>query len=310
MRRTRPQLGAHTSIAGGFHRALERGAANGCDIIQIFCKSNQQWRAPAISTTDLELWQMARSELRVVPALVHTSYLINLASPVGEVAERSARGLLEELGRTARLGIAYLVLHPGAHGGEGEARGIAQVASAVDRVLEQHGTEAPRILFENTAGQGQGIGYRFEHLRDLIGASRYPARLGVCFDTCHASAAGYGLAADSEWQSTWQNFTRTVGLEALCAFHLNDSRTPLNSRRDRHEHIGCGSLGLSAFHRLLNDSRFFGMPMVIETPKPAPELDRANLAVLRALLDTLRVSGTARRRLTELRKVAAAQPRR
>jgi deoxyribonuclease-4 len=304
------ELGAHTSIAGGFHRALMRGAEIGCEVIQIFCKSNQQWKSAPISDTELELWQRARSEVGVTPALVHASYLINLAAPAGDIALRSARGLSEELARTARLGIPYLVVHPGAHGGQGEAEGIARVASALDRALEAGGTDSPRILLENTAGQGSSLGYCFEHIRDIIGASHYPHRLGVCFDTCHASAAGYELQSDAGYRSTWRSFARRVGWEALCAFHLNDSRTPPGSRRDRHEHIGCGTLGLGAFHRLLNDPRFSGRPMVIETPKPVAGLDCANLALLRSLRHTARAGNRARRCLDELRELADRAARR
>ncbi len=304
------KLGAHTSIAGGFYRALVRGAEIGCEVIQIFCKSNQQWRSAPISETELELWQRTRSELGVMPALVHSSYLINLASPAEDVWTRSVRGASEELARTARLGIPYLVVHPGAHGGQGEREGIARAARALDRVLEAEGAVAPRILLENTAGQGSSIGYRFEHIRDIIGGSRYPQRLGVCFDTCHAAAAGYELGGDARYRSTWRTFARLVGWEALCAFHLNDSRTRPGSRCDRHEHIGCGSVGVSAFHRLLNDPRFSGRPMVIETPKPLPGLDRANLALLRSLRDTARVGSRARRHLEELRDLAQRAARR
>ncbi|HVV86589.1 MAG TPA: deoxyribonuclease IV, partial [Kofleriaceae bacterium] len=278
----RLRLGAHTSIAGGLHRALERGAATGCDVVQIFTRSNQQWAAPALDDDRLGAWRTARAGA-VEPVLVHGSYLCNLATGDRVLRERSYQALELEALRAARLGIPYLVIHPGAHGGAGVRTGLRRIAAALDRLHAAHPDLPTTVLLENTAGQGTSVGWRFEELRDLFASVRAPDRLGVCIDTCHLLAAGHDVRTPDAWDTTFSRFDRVVGCARVRAFHVNDSKVPLGGRVDRHQGLGHGELGLGAFHCLVNDPRFVGLPMVLETPKPSDDADVVNLGILRAL---------------------------
>jgi deoxyribonuclease-4 len=286
-------LGAHMSIAGGMSRAVDRAEQVRATALQVFVKSARQWDAKPLAPQEAEEFRRRLDDSGLsTHTLAHTSYLINLASPDRAMRERSIRALRDELGRCASLGVPYLVLHPGSHVGQGEERGLERVTSALDRIL------APRrpsraavsgrpvtVLLEVTAGQGSNLGHRFEHLAWILEHARCTERLGVCFDTCHAWAAGYDLRDKKSFDTTFAAFERIIGLERLKAFHLNDSKNGLGSRKDRHEHIGRGELGLSSFRRLLNDRRFAELPMVLETPKKEDLAeDRENLAVLRSLI--------------------------
>jgi deoxyribonuclease IV len=288
------RLGAHVSIAGGLERAVERAVQTGCDVIQVFTRSNQQWAARAIERDAAERWRGALARSGVDAAMVHGCYLVNLAGPRAQLRRRSYRALADELRRAALLGIRYLVIHPGAHGGDGEAAGVARIAAALDRLHDEQPDNPTRVLLENTAGQGNSVGYRFEHLRDIFAAVRAPERIGVCIDTCHTLAAGYDIRTAEGWQATFARFEATVGCDRVAAFHVNDSKMPLGSRRDRHEHLGRGFLGLDALRCLVNDRRFAGLPMVIETPRPSESADLVNLAILRALGGRARVGARAR----------------
>ncbi len=283
------------SIAGGLHRALEHGEACGCEVVQLFTAPNKQWATRPIGEVQLERWVETRSRTGVEPALAHDSYLINLASPTASSRRQSRAAFAQEYARCGLLGIPFLVMHPGAHLGAGEAAGIGRIAEAISRTLEAQPDNPSVVLLENTAGQGTSIGYRFEHLRDLIGATDAGRRLGVCLDTCHTLAAGYDLTTAAGWEATFAEFEQVVGLGAIRAFHVNDSKRPLGSRVDRHEHIGRGHLGLTAFRLLMSDDRFVGLPMTLETPKVTPEADAINLAILRALAGKRRVTQRARR---------------
>lgn len=293
------RLGAHTSIAGGLHKALERGAALGCRIVQVFSKPNKQWAAKPILPPDLEAWFGARERTGVEPAMVHTSYLINVGSPDAAAWTKSYQALLEEYRRCQLLRIPYMIMHPGAHLGAGEAAGVANIARALTRLLRAQPDNETVVLLENTAGQGTNLGHRFEHLRDLLAAVDDPQRVGVCVDTCHTLAAGYDLTTPAGWEETFAEFERVVGTAAIQAFHVNDSKRELGSRVDRHEHIGRGHLGLTPFRCLVNDPRFRALPLAIETPKPSEQADLINLAILRALAGRKRVTSRAKRLATQ-----------
>ena len=294
---TKPgRIGAHVSIAGGLERALERGAAVGCDVIQIFSRSNQQWAARAIGADEVAAWRAAVARTGVEPAMVHACYLLNLAAPRAWLRAKSIRALAEELRRCALLGIPNLVIHPGAHCGDGEAMGVARIAAGIERAYAAQPDNPTRVLLENTAGQGSSVGYRFEHLRDIIGAMKSGAdRVGVCIDTAHTLAAGFDITTAEGWARTTEQLDAAVGVGRVAGFHVNDSKTPVGSRVDRHEHLGRGHLGLGALYCLVNDRRFAGLPMVIETPKPSDDADRVNLAILRALSGRSRIGPRARR---------------
>ncbi len=287
-----PFLGAHMSIAGGLHKAVERIASIDGQALQVFTRNQRQWKAAPVTDEEAEAFRLAVANWGFAHVASHDSYLINLASPDPEVAAKSRKALADELVRCARLGIPMVVLHPGAHLGAGVAAGIAALTDNLDAAMEEagavdQGSGAVRVLLENTAGQGSGLGSSFEELAEVMARSRHAQRLAVCLDTCHAFAAGCDLRTDEGYAATFETFDRTIGLERLRLFHLNDAKTDRGSRVDRHEHIGKGRLGLEPFRRLLNDPRFAGLPMVIETPKDEGErleLDRMNLKTLRELI--------------------------
>lgn len=279
-------LGAHMSIAGGLAKAIDRGTAAGCGVIQIFTQNSNQWRGKAVSDSDASLFREKREETGLNDIVSHDIYLINLASAPGEVRDKSLAGFLEEMERCARLGIDKIVMHPGSHLGEGEETGIKRIVEAFDTLLEKGCDFTGKILLENTAGQGTNIGFRFEHLGEIRDRSAFPDRFGFCFDTCHAFAAGYDFTTDEGYRAVFDEFDRLLGLENLLAFHFNDSKKGLGSRVDRHEHIGRGTLGLSGFRFLMNDERFARVPKILETPKgDHEEMDAINLKTLRDLVN-------------------------
>lgn len=282
---TGPRLGAHMSIAGGMPEAVVRARAVDATALQVFVKSSNQWAARPFAPGEVEAFRAASRDAGLDRhTLAHASYLINLASPDDALWEKSVASLGVELSRCTQLGIRWLVVHPGSHVGSGIAAGSARVARALDRVL--HGTTQAEagVLLETTAGQGSTLGTRFEELGAILGLCCRTDRLGICFDTCHALAAGYEFRSASSYAETMAALDRTVGLDRVRGFHLNDSKGDLACRRDRHEHIGKGFVGLEAFRLILADPRFVDLPMVLETDK-AEDLaeDRVNLAVLRSV---------------------------
>jgi deoxyribonuclease-4 len=274
-------LGAHVSIAGGLHLAVERAAAAGCGALQIFSRNNTQWASKPLSKKEIQDWKAARSRHPMIP-MVHGSYLINLATADPALRRRSLAAFLAETRRCEALEIPYLIFHPGAHMGAGEAAGLERIARALDEVIKRLGTGTVTLLLENTAGQGTSLGHRLEHLAAILSSVERPERLGVCLDTCHLLAAGYDFRDDAGYKALLDTIERTVGVERVRAFHLNDSKRELGARVDRHEHIGRGHVGSRAFRLLLTDPRFRRVPKVIETPK-ANDMDRKNLARLRRL---------------------------
>ncbi|MEK6233317.1 MAG: deoxyribonuclease IV, partial [Planctomycetales bacterium] len=282
-----PLLGAHMSIAGGFHKAVERAAAAGMSICQIFTKNNNQWKGKPLGKKDAQRFQESLAEHGISHPLAHDSYLINMASPNQALWRKSLNAFVTELRRADLLGIPHVVAHPGAYVSSSEEAGLERIAQALDEVHKKTGELQSGCLLETTAGQGTNLGWKFEHLAAIFALVREPDRLGVCFDTCHVLAAGYPMASAAEYQATMDAFDHLVGLERIKAFHLNDSKRELGSRVDRHEHIGEGFVGLEPFRRILNDARFRDVPMYLETPKgdrDGENLDRVNLSALRALV--------------------------
>ncbi|HVR09746.1 MAG TPA: deoxyribonuclease IV [Thermoanaerobaculia bacterium] len=266
-RRPRPPLGVHVSVAGGVATAFERAAALGCDAIQIFVKNANQWRASPLERREAAAFRAAHAAGRVGAVMAHASYLINLAATDPQVLALSREALADELERCGRLGVAGLVLHPGAHLGSGEEAGLDRAAAALDRTLAALPGLRTRVLLENTAGQGTCLGHRLEHLAAL--RQRLPAarrrRVGYCIDTCHAFAAGYPIADRAGWRDFVAEVSGRLGLPALGCIHVNDSLRPCGSRRDRHAHIGEGLLGLETFGRLLAEPALAAVPMIVET---------------------------------------------
>lgn len=264
------RIGAHESASGGLYKAVARATADGCEALQVFVKNNNRWAQRAWTPEEVERFRFVYEESALKGLCAHAAYLINLCSTKPKTLQQSIKALADELSRCAQLRIPYLVMHPGSHLGEGEVQGIEKIVESLKHVyaLEEHGDawSGVTLLFENTAGQGTNIGYKNEHLRDLLASVHAPKRFGVCFDTCHAYAAGYDMTSESKYEEFWSSFDEVVGLEHLRIFHLNDSKKPLGSRRDRHEHIGQGYIGKEAFRLLVNDPRFATIPGVVETP--------------------------------------------
>lgn len=279
-----PLLGAHMSIAGGVDKALLDGKKVNCDAIQIFTKSSRQWAAHPYTKEEIDNFFHNQKEAGIATVVAHDSYLLNLGSPDAGLRKRSVRGFIDEMERCETLKIPYLIAHPGAHLGAGEETGIKTIARSLDDIHAACKGYNVSVALEITAGQGSNLGYRFEQIRKMIDATRESGRLKVCFDTEHAFAAGYDLRTKKGYERTFGEFDEIIGLDRIVAFHLNDSKKEFHSRVDRHEHIGKGHIGVEAFRLLMNDRRFWGLPMCLETPK-GPDLkeDRENLTLLRSL---------------------------
>jgi len=274
-------LGCHVSIAGGVENAPRRAADLRCAAIQIFSRPKLAWRAAALARQSARAFRQGLRAAGVRSAMVHDSYLINLASPDPVLNARSRLAFADEMLRAGQLGIPYLVFHPGAHLGAGEAAGIANIIDSLNVVLRAVPNRTI-LLAEITAGQGTSVGYRLEHLAAIRSGVRARRRLGFCLDTCHLFAAGYDLRTPAAYAATMREVERTIGIESVRAFHLNDSRGDLGSRLDRHAEIGQGRIGREAFRLLVNDPRFAEVPGVLETPGGLAGF-RRNLARLRRL---------------------------
>ena len=276
-------LGAHISIAGGFEKALIAGESIGCTAIQIFTKSNRQWAAKNITQQDANLFKETWEKSNVTSIIAHASYLINIGSPNEETSNKSTKALAEEISRCDALGIRYLVVHPGSHLQEGIDKCILIIARNLDTIFDTISTNVT-ILLETMAGQGSSIGYHFEQIARIRTLSKYKAKIGACFDTCHAFAAGYDFTTKKTYEHMWNHFDKTIGLEHLYAIHMNDSKRECGSRIDRHQDIGLGKLGLLPFEFLINDPRFFDIPKILETPKTSLAEDLKNMETLKNLI--------------------------
>lgn len=257
-------VGAHTSISGGLYKSIEEGERLGCNVIQIFTKSSRSWFAKKLTPIEIDKFKEVQKNSNIKTVVAHTSYLINLGSPKKEIEEKSIKSLSEELARCEELNIPYLVLHPGAHLKTSEESCIKQIAKNLDSVLRKNAKTM--ILLETTSGQGTNVGYKFEHLRQIIDLSNEKNKLGVCLDTCHIFSAGYDISSKKTYDEVIINLKKIVGIRKLKAIHLNDSKTEFNSRKDRHENIGKGTIGLEAFKLIMNDERLKNIPKILETP--------------------------------------------
>ncbi len=288
------RLGAQISTAGGLYRAFERGLEAGCDTIMIFTKSNRQWQAKPLGPDDVSAWQEAAAEYsQIFPVAVHASYLINVGSSDPALWEKSVVALKIELERAEALGVPFVTFHPGAFIDADEVTGLDNIARALRRVLDETAGSSTILCLETMAGTGTTLGHRFEHLAYLLanGHGGQPERLGVCFDTCHVFSAGYDIRSPASYADTMMMFDRVVGLDQIKCFHFNDSKHELGAAKDRHEHIGRGSIGLAGFANFVNDPRWAEHPAHLETPKTEEdqdgqeiEMDPVNLAALRALI--------------------------
>lgn len=282
------RFGAHVSIAGGLHMAFDRAAEHNCDCLQVFVKNQRQWRGPPLADRQVKQWDARRNETKLEPVIAHGSYLLNPASLDADLWEKTIDAMEDELNRCEKLNIRHLVIHPGSHGGNGEAPAIRRVAEALDTLHNRCRGFRSRIALETTAGQGSSIGYRIENLADIIERTKESERLAVCLDTCHLFAAGYDLKNEQAYEDLLGKLAERIGLNRLAGIHLNDSLRPCGSRVDRHAHIGKGEIGRNTFRRMVNDPRLKGLPMILETPKEPDDrgrnMDKVNLATLRRMI--------------------------
>ena len=284
----RPLLGAHMSIAGGVSEALARGRDAGCECVQIFTKSSRQWASKPYTREEVEAFKAAQAASGIRIVVAHDSYLLNLGAPDERLRQRSVAGFIDELERCEMLGVPFLIAHPGAHVGSGEESGIRTIARSIDEAHKSCAGFKVEVALEITAGQGSNLGYKFDQMGQIFDAVRENERLRLCFDTEHAFAAGYDLRSDEGYERTFAELDQHIGLGRLVAFHINDSLKPFHSRVDRHQHIGKGHLGLDPFRRVVNDPRFAGLPMCLET-EPGPEM-KDIITDLRQLHDLLKSS--------------------
>lgn len=291
----RLNLGVHVSIQGGIHLAPLRAHQLGCESIQIFTKSNLQWRAVPLRAAEVTAFRARCRAWHLYPRVGHTSYLLNLASPDDLLWRRSVDSFVTEVTRAEHLGLDALVTHPGAHLGAGETEGLHRVRAGLREVLERSTDSHIVLCLEITAGAGTTLGGRFEHLSAILQGLEPATRLGVCLDTAHLHAAGYDLRTKSAYRQTLAEFDRVIGLNRLRVLHLNDSQAVLGSHLDRHEHIGHGTLGLQPFKRLLREEHFRTLPKILETPKGRKgriDWDFINLRLLRQLAGEVKRAST------------------
>jgi deoxyribonuclease-4 len=279
-------LGAHTSIAGGVASAVDRAQSLSFTAMQIFAKNNNRWSARPYTKDEIKNFREKLSLSGIKFAVVHDSYLINLCAANKEFLEKSRIAFLDELTRCEQLGIPYLNFHPGAHGGAGEKDGIKLIAESINIVHEASKDYKVSSMLEVTAGQGSAVGYRFEQIREIIDLTADKSRMSVCIDTAHIFAAGYDIRSETEYEKTIKEFDDIIGLVRLKCFHMNDSKKPLGSRVDRHDHIGKGLIGLEGFSNIMNDNRVGHIPKILETPKGKECLeDLENIKVLESLIN-------------------------
>lgn len=279
-----PYLGAHMSISGGIHLAFERLRQVGGEALQIFSRNQRRWVSPPLAQEDIKRFGREWKRSVGIPVAIHASYLINLASPKGEPSRRSAESMAEEIRRAGMLGVRFVIIHPGWHLEAGVRAGLMRCVENLRAAVEISQAERVMVLLENTSGQGSSLGADFHELAFILERFPHDEMLGICLDTCHLLCSGYEIRTTSGYERTFEKFQEIVGIERLKFFHLNDSKFDLGSRRDRHEHIGKGCVGMNAFFMIINDRRFKDLPMVIETPKGLGlEKDEANLLALKAL---------------------------
>jgi deoxyribonuclease-4 len=278
-------LGAHESISGGIYKSLLHGIDDGAEVVQIFSKNARQFKAKPLTDDEITKFKNTLKETKMKSTASHDAYLINLGSPDDEKWQVYKDAFEIELERAEVLGIPHLIFHPGAHLKKGDASGIKRIIQALDELHEKTQGYKVKSIVETTAGQGTNVGYRFEHVRDIIEGVSEPERMGVCYDTCHTFVAGYDIRDEETYDKTFEQFDEIVGIKKLEAFHLNDAMKPLNSRVDRHDQIGVGEIGLYGFWRLVNDKRFEKVPGYLETP-PLPSGENSyknNLELLKKL---------------------------
>ncbi|MBZ5522536.1 MAG: deoxyribonuclease IV [Acidobacteriia bacterium] len=286
------KVGIHTSTAGGVAGAAERAYRLGANTFQIFSSSPRQWQPYKLSQAQCDEMRRLRAKYSLGPLAIHTSYLVNLASATAEFRRKSVKAFRGELERALGLGADFLIMHPGSFRGRSREEGLQLVADSIAEAAEGLELEksALRVLIENTAGAEFSLGGSFEQVAQLLQYLKPVCPAGACIDTCHTYVSGYDIVSESGWQQTMQKLDATIGLKNVFVWHCNDAKDPLGSRRDRHEHIGKGTIGLEAFRRLLNDPRTAHAAFIAETPIEEPQDDLRNVEMLKSLVEASRPS--------------------
>jgi deoxyribonuclease IV len=283
-KKNEPVLGAHFSIAKGLHQALFRGEKYGCTAVQLFTKNANTWKERFLLPEEIEAFVTARKKTGIRIAASHTSYLINLGSGDPKKLKKSKNALKMEMIRSGKLGIQYVVLHPGFHLDGGKSNSLLRIADSINDILAKVPDPVPMLLLETTSGQGTAVGHRFEDMAKILFYIDAGNQVGVCLDTCHIFTAGYDIRTKSAYDDVVRLFDEIIGLNRLGLIHLNDSARPFASGKDRHDHIGRGEIGETAFRMIMNDKRLQGIPKILETPKTdntGCDWDKINLALLK-----------------------------
>lgn len=275
-------LGAHISISGGFHKVFESASQIGCEVIQIFTTNQVRWNFSSLNKEEIFEFVEANSKFNISVSSSHAPYLLNLCTDDNSLYKKSILSLKSEIIRSKLLGIKNIVIHPGSHRGKGIVNGINRIVIAIKELIEQCKNRGVKILIETTSGAGTQVGWRFEHLRDIIDGVSQTKIIGVCLDTCHIFSAGYPIHTKEGYEKTIEALDKTVGIEMVKIIHLNDSKYEFSSKKDRHQHIGKGYIGIEPFRWILNDERWKNLPMIIETPYDM-EMDKENIAILKRL---------------------------
>lgn len=281
------RIGIHTSTAGGVECAAERAYRLGANTFQIFSSSPRQWKPYSLGPSHCEaMWEL-REKYGISPLVIHSSYLVNLASSTLEFHRKSIEAFRGELQRAQALKADFVVLHPGSFRGRSREEGLELVAASIAEAVQELDLEKSnlKVLIENTAGSEFSLGGSFEQVGQLLTYLERVCPVGACIDTCHTHVSGYDIVSETGWQQTMKELDRLVGLSRVYVWHCNDAKDPRGSRRDRHEHIGKGTIGVESFRRLLNDPRTWHAAFIAETPIDEPQDDLRNVAILKSLVE-------------------------
>jgi len=276
------RIGLHVSIAGNIFESLERAHALGCDTMQIFSRNPRGWQASKLEKSDVDEFKKLKSRYDIRPVVVHIPYIINLATPDDNLYKRSIGAYIEDIQRADMLGAEYFVTHLGSHVGSGEENGIKRFSDALDKIIRS-AKPSTMILLENTAGSGDSIGYRFEHIAQIIDSISDASNVGVCLDTAHTFEAGYDIKTKAGLEKTLKEFDNAIGLKSIKVVHFNDSLSPADSHVDRHQHIGKGEIGLQALSRIINHPALKNAAFIMETPKETERDDKRNMAAAKRM---------------------------
>ncbi len=274
-------LGVHVSVKGKIYNVFQQADILGCNTIQIFSRSPQRWRQKVLNPRDVEIFSRLNAKSNIKPIFIHIPYLSNLASPEPKLYEASIQAYIEDINEAHALGAEYIVTHMGSHKKTSEDAGLNRLIKAINIILDKTKHTKVNILLENTSGSGSWLGYKFSHQRDVIEGAKYRQRVGLCLDTAHAYSAGYDIAAKNGLEEMLDEIDSLVNSELIKLIHFNDTKDNLGSRRDCHEHIGKGAIGLDGMRRILNHPKLRDKAFILETPKDSENADKINLDLVR-----------------------------